>query len=1195
MKLKSILAAVAAGVALASPLAAKAYEYNDGTYKWGFYTDENKNKEQVATLYSVSRVDGQKISGAFAFPATVSLTVTNELGYSKWDEATEKDNWVQTRPQKIETLTLPVEEINWEEGGFFYEEDYWQSDPLITSVTIPEGVKYVYGLVGTCLTNVTAVTFPSTVMFVSDCFGFCDKLASVSIPEDASIDSAFIGTAWAKAMGDFFVWNGNLIRYQGTATEVVVPEGVATLGTAAFAPYYWEGFTEESWEMFASATNITSVLLPSTLEVIGNSAFNGCKKLAAIDIPNGVYAIGSSAFRYTALTAIALPKSIRELGSSAFAYTAISSLAIPEGPLSLSSTCANMTNLTAVTLPSTARSLSSTFSGCKNLTSVTIPSRAEYLYYTFSGCSKLTAIDIPAKVEEIGYGTFQGCKALTSVTGGAGLKSVNSSAFGYESTYWDSEKGQYVSSGTGVPFYDNAADGFRVLGPVAYGFKGKCPETLTTPAGVKYVMSSVIPYNSDKSAVKTITLSDGVETVGYSAFSYCANLETVNLGNTVTNLGGSAFTQSGRYEYDEELGYSVYKPGKLATVTGGAALEVGRDAFYDTQFMYDTAMLAGNDEPFGLVRLGKSVLGYKGKFAAGEFNIPADVTEFGLYGWEDSTTNVTALTGGASLKGSLGLYDFEKLQRVDVEGAVNEFGCYEMSALTDVNLPNAKLWGLYGEQFNGCTNLANITVGLNPELAMWGEASISGDAFMGCDKLQSVNVLCPGYKLTGYKAYTGFEDEDFPNDIQTFKYIGYRYGFSVYADGDVDWESLYLRPQFVKVMVDESSLEPFDSSVKSDYVGILYDAEGKFAGTFEASVKKASKTKDASATFKFTPVGGKKVTLKGTIDANGKGQGDLAGLTFGANGVIGKLTYTDKKGVTTVYEVSGSDNIAKSKDKADKDFLKMLKGKAWGISGRAFDNVTESDFANGNVAMSIVMGSSGKAKVSGVLPNGTKVSQNVQLIVGANAMAIPLSLTKGKESFGFVLWLNEKAGASSVEGTKWIGKGASAKDLFVAEFGDDAHGNALVEKTGLPDPTFMLSAGELPKGLILTADALELLPRYEGFALKGGKADKWDFLKAPKVKFDKNGVLDVEALEKDIAAGKTNVSGLKLKLTKKSGEFKGSFNVWAQDKKGKIKKQAVTVNGVMIDGIGYGSGFIKKVGAMPVQIGNENLRFVEED
>ena len=904
----------------------------------------------------------------------------------------------------------------------------------------------------------------------------------------------------------------------------------------------------------ASATNITSVLLPSSLEEIGTGAFSGCEKLAAIDIPNGVYSIGACAFDFTALTSIELPKSLRSLGGyeygesdSVFYDTAISTLTIPNGVIVLNSVCWGMTNLT----------------------SVNIPGRVKYLSSTFSGCSKLAAIDIPANVERIYSYTFQGCEALTSVTGGAGLKYVASDAFG-DDEHWDDEKQEWVD-GSGVPFYDNAADGFRVLGPVAYGYKGKCPETLVVPADVKYVMDG-LTSDSDNSAVKTLTLSEGVETVGDHAFANCYNLETVNLGNTVTNLASHAFVGCHN----------------LSNVTGGEALEIGCEAFVGTKLWWDTAELAGNDEPFGLIRLGKSVVfGYKGKFAAGEFNIPADVTDFGLCEFDDSTANVTAITGGAALIGDTDFgSSYKNVKSLDITGKPS---CVYITlpAVETISIPNAKDYFLYESQN---TNLVSAVLPAT--------GRIHSTQFFNCDKLASVKLVKSGYKLTGYEfTFNSDVKETFAGDsLQVFKYIGQRIDF---ANSSWDCEGGYMDfnidPQFVKVMVDESSLEPFDNSVKSDYVGILYDAEGKFAGTFEASVKKASKTKDASATFKFTPVGGKKVTLKGTIDANGKGQGDLAGLTFGANGVIGKLTYRDKKGVTTVYEVSGSDNIAKSKDKDDKDFLKYLKGKAWGISGLAFDNVTESDFANGNVAMSIVMGSSGKAKISGVLPNGTKVSQSVQLIVGANAMAIPLAFTKGKESFGFVLWLDEKARASRVEGCEWVGKGASSKDLFVAELFGGAAGNALVEKTGLPDPTFMLSARNLPRSLDLTDDALELLPRYEGFELKGGKADKWDFLKAPKVKFDKNGVLDVAALEKDIAAGKTNVSGLKLKLTKKSGEFKGSFNVWAKDKKGKVKKQTVTVNGVMIDGIGYGSGFIKKVGAMPVQIGNENQRFVEED
>ena len=365
--------------------------------------------------------------------------------------------WVTTRPRKVVTLTLPVETISWWNGfkqGPVREHEWGtdradQYDPLITSVTIPEGVKYVYGLNGECLTNVTAVSFPSTVRSIEEsCFCFCDKLKSVSVPEDAFIDGAFIGTPWAQAMGDFFIWNGNLIRYQGTDSEVVVPEGVETLGTAAFAPNRWSGWTEESGEMFASATNITSVTLPASLEEIGNSAFSGCEKLTSLNIPDRVYSIGWDVFGgCAALTAITLPQKMVYLGEHAFSDSAISSLTIPDGVTDLWMVCDNMTNLTSVTLSETVK----------------------YIDHTFTYCEKLAAIDLPDSVERIESYSFAGCTNLTSVTGGAGLKYVDSHAFGYEVEYWDEEKKDWVK-GTGVPYYDNAQYGISTLGPVAYGY-----------------------------------------------------------------------------------------------------------------------------------------------------------------------------------------------------------------------------------------------------------------------------------------------------------------------------------------------------------------------------------------------------------------------------------------------------------------------------------------------------------------------------------------------------------------------------------------------------------------------------------------------------------------------------------------------------------------------------------------------------
>ena len=113
----------------------------------------------------------------------------------------------------------------------------------------------------------------------------------------------------------------------------------------------------------------------------------------------------------------------------------------------------------------------------------------------------------------------------------------------------------------------------------------------------------------------------------------------------------------------------------------------------------------------------------------------------------------------------------------------------------------------------------------------------------------------------------------------------------------------------------------------------------------------------------------------------------------------------------------------------------------------------------------------------------------------------------------------------------------------------------------------------------------DLLPKDEQATVAGGK---WTFAKAASVKWGKpkKGAAIPEIY--DEASGKglfvdtskgTNLSGLKLTYTPKKGTFKGSFKVYALEgvsPKIKLKKYTVKVNGVVVDGVGYGAATSKK-------------------
>lgn len=161
---------------------------------------------------------------------------------------------------------------------------------------------------------------------------------------------------------DFVIRGGVLEKYNGAATEVVIPNSVKIIGDKAF--YNCKG--------------ITSVDIPDSVQEIGLWAFYECKALPHITIPDSVQKIGQSAFEgCTALAAVVIPDSVKEIRSKAFA---------------------ECISLTAIVIPASVQTIGpEAFLDCKSLRTVEIKGNTQCYSNAFWGTPYQEAKDQEAR------------------------------------------------------------------------------------------------------------------------------------------------------------------------------------------------------------------------------------------------------------------------------------------------------------------------------------------------------------------------------------------------------------------------------------------------------------------------------------------------------------------------------------------------------------------------------------------------------------------------------------------------------------------------------------------------------------------------------------------------------------------------------------------------------------------------------
>ena len=430
----------------------------------------------------------------------------------------------------------------------------------MTEVTIPSSVTTIEEKAFSSCKALSSLTIPSSVKTIGDyAFSGCTALKRIQIPntveklgydvflrcEDLVIYTHLLErpTEWSmgwNAAGHLAVWGWNngkpaidgriyeavdgvvyslsngkatVLRAAGYAKTVTIPETV-TVGGATYTVAYIAD------RAFVNHELLCEIVIPKTVESIGQNAFSGCVELASAEILGDGVDIGAGAFEdCKKLTTVTAP-SVGTVGEKAF-YRCIA--------------------LQSIALASAESIGDSAFMGCSALEVAILVSPQYIDGFAFSLCPKLTIYtDCEKSQVDWGY-SWNGSSPVV----------------------WGMSLGDACVLIDGILYVleDNMATVTRQLSGIV---TARIPETVTYLEKTYPVKAIADGAFESCAALTMVTIPNTVESIGKNAFRSCTALSTVSLGKDsgCKSIGDSAFSGCSAL-------YSLVLPTSIASIGRG--------------------------------------------------------------------------------------------------------------------------------------------------------------------------------------------------------------------------------------------------------------------------------------------------------------------------------------------------------------------------------------------------------------------------------------------------------------------------------------------------------------------------------------------------------------------------------------------------------------------------------------------------
>lgn len=352
---------------------------------------------------------------------------------------------------------------------------------------------------------------------------------------------------------------GDYAFYRSDVEEVILPNGLKTIGEAAFY----------------QCSSLKKINFPEKLERIKHSAFKSCIALESVDFPKEMLYIESSAFENSGLKQVTLPEKLihhDKNGENIFAETALETVNIPRNFSLETGMFADCHQLKSVKLSCGKSVPTNCFAGCENLEDISLDSISWFGDGSFKRCKSLKTkeltlcsyqhvrsnvfvecsfekihienidglgtgvfrkcsllkeviIDAPKTGSSVDMGTFEGCSNLETVTftDKADTNVINISEYAFS----DCKKL------TGIKLPKNLKH------IASFAFQNTGLSSITFPKNLKNIGESSFS-NTD---LEEINIPDSVEFLDQRVFNGCVKLKKAHLSKRLTTIQTDCFTE----------------------------------------------------------------------------------------------------------------------------------------------------------------------------------------------------------------------------------------------------------------------------------------------------------------------------------------------------------------------------------------------------------------------------------------------------------------------------------------------------------------------------------------------------------------------------------------------------------------------------------------------------------------------------